>query len=706
MVVKAKSGGPMVRKKLIDYDLASIEGLIDKAIKENNIPFTQDELANVTNQLDSQDHQRKRAFQQLLNLKARTSRKTDRLSNQMRNFINESIEERFQEIEDLLYILGTFGEIISIPSIVNGYKLVEKHSPSLAKDLQETVRQALCRSILRIKPKSFGIHENIERLGKSCREFVSNLCTGWLIPSFLVYDDPDKAILTLESFSTFEEQMNAIQMLIQCEEGQNSEFLSKIIRSDVHASIRRQIAHLMLSNDLSLPNDISKSLDIQNCLLSRLFCKLVEEESAFIGLPVNDMELITAVLYNTEFNEAISIDPEIHKCNEILLKDDWNESDKCYQLVEKAINLWAQSKVLQDYDPLVPNLFNELLNPEQVLYGNLKTYRDHVVHSYRVFLLGAVIIWIRYALETPVWRKIDYRDDFCSMLKDWFLVSLLHDISYPLCRTKKVLNEIQERFEGIKIVKELAIASPLVFRPRFNGRVGSWISLMAAEDYAPHNSYNEDTLWKLYEEEDHGIWSALMLCCALDTSIYGHDYQNEVVMPEKSQKITRAMISHSQQDFSTEDFGLASLLCLVDELQEPARPRTITPSKGARVDPATTKIRFLVRKEKNQLVITLEAVVTVQDKRNFLAVFESILQKVGRLRRISFKPSTFEAAVRLITERGENQDAILRTVLIGKGTQQNGMKSCENQIYPLTSSLEGRAEVFESVRNFFKIFKT
>ena len=75
--------------------------------------------------------------------------------------------------------------------------------------------------------------------------------------------------------------------------------------------------------------------------------------------------------------------------------------------------------------------FNNYTDFESMLYGGSKYYRDHVVHVFRVWLLG-----IQLMLDNNYIDKIVIDKQICINSQEkvaiWTLISLCHDLGYPL----------------------------------------------------------------------------------------------------------------------------------------------------------------------------------------------------------------------------------------------------------------------------------
>jgi len=174
----------------------------------------------------------------------------------------------------------------------------------------------------------------------------------------------------------------------------------------------------------------------------------------FVDRYIHDSINSIAGFYRIKFEERY-IDPrlleEILKLKRVPYKDllfnliskhlskkDKNDFDFCTNTVNK---LWSE-------------YFNDEIYPEEhrklepLLTELYPKYRDHYIHQFQVFLLGALIIDILMRNE-----KIKSKNDFLS--KSWLLAASFHDFAYPI---QKYDDYISHFFK-----QSLSIEEPLSF---------------------------------------------------------------------------------------------------------------------------------------------------------------------------------------------------------------------------------------------------
>ena len=140
------------------------------------------------------------------------------------------------------------------------------------------------------------------------------------------------------------------------------------------------------------------------------------------------------------------------KCCDFREYSHWAGQDGC-QDIDRDIN--------NDYTfglETLKKYFEEFTEFEKVLYGVDGRYRDHVIHVFRVWLLGLALI-----IRSEPGIEMSTRDiDFDKLIPDkplvseeevvsiWAIISLCHDLGYPLEKAEKI-NESVEKCIGILV---------------------------------------------------------------------------------------------------------------------------------------------------------------------------------------------------------------------------------------------------------------
>lgn len=238
------------------------------------------------------------------------------------------------------------------------------------------------------------------------------------------------------------------------------------------------------------------------------------------------------------------------------------------------------------------NVLQSFADFEGMLYGaSPDRYRDHIVHSFRVWIIGQGLL--KQSLRTRLSASED--DDLEKKLKIsaiewecmWAIVALCHDIGYPLSAIDKINKLARETFQKQGLVPEgdLRFAFSQQMLP-FHDTI---IKLMASKPvkcnrgkYLTHlqNKYYLKLL-KSFDNLDHGIISSMLISKALVYFLESdlcHDTQKPLKTEDARQflirrEMLRAIAAHTCQDIYHLSFNtLSFLLYIVDEMQCWGRP--------------------------------------------------------------------------------------------------------------------------------------
>jgi hypothetical protein len=88
--------------------------------------------------------------------------------------------------------------------------------------------------------------------------------------------------------------------------------------------------------------------------------------------------------------------------------------------------------------------YDEYTEFERILYGSNQYYRDHVIHVFRTWLSGVVLLTKNNGvyLDGITIHEKDYAVDFnrVEKLSVWTLIALTHDLGYPLQKAKSIID--------------------------------------------------------------------------------------------------------------------------------------------------------------------------------------------------------------------------------------------------------------------------
>ncbi len=239
---------------------------------------------------------------------------------------------------------------------------------------------------------------------------------------------------------------------------------------------------------------------------------------------------------------------------------------------------------------------------EGVMYGaSPERYRDHVVHSFRVWIIGHGLLKEcfdgNFLTDSKLQSVISQQEWECV----WALVALCHDIGYPLSQLERV-NELARNAltrQGLLPQGDLRFTFSQQMQPFHD----TLIRLMAskpvklAEVVRPPKDEEKEEKGKIYvthlqnkyylkllksfDNLDHGVVSSLLISKALVYFLESdlcHDWWSPLTEEDARQflirrEILRAIASHTCPDIYHLTFNtLSFLLYMADEIQCWGRP--------------------------------------------------------------------------------------------------------------------------------------
>lgn len=234
---------------------------------------------------------------------------------------------------------------------------------------------------------------------------------------------------------------------------------------------------------------------------------------------------------------------------------------------------------------------------ESLLYGGNQYYRDHVVHVFRVWLLGIELLIKKECnfLDTIKVSKRETENPL-EKLSIWTLVSLTHDLGYPLEKALDIIGKTKEMM-GAFVVNPV-VSMDLSFtgvQNVMNDYVLRFISSKMVEIKETAKTIVEEKdeekkdyvarlqpkyyfkFQKSLEHNDHGVISALIIYKLLIYFLESDYSINEDYYFSKEdcrqffirREILRAIASHTCHDIYQQDaFNFSFLLILCDDAQE------------------------------------------------------------------------------------------------------------------------------------------
>lgn len=345
-----------------------------------------------------------------------------------------------------------------------------------------------------------------------------------------------------------------------------------------------------------------------------------------------DRIIVKSIVENLDyFNEYVAKSVKYPEYLEFPLDNDIQESIRelntleddeyaIFKRVEDVKRLWKDLVkkaiiCLRYYDGREPFLDNPNKNPqaygidklndyfdsysdfESMLYGGSQYYRDHVVHVFRVWLLGIELL-IKKDCSFLDKIKVSKREteNPLEKLSIWTLIALTHDLGYPLEKALEIIEKTREMM-GAFVVNPV-VSMDLSFtgvQNVMNDYVLRFISSKMVEIKETAKTIVEEKdeekkdyvarlqpkyyfkFQKSLEHNDHGVISALIIYKLLIYFLESDYSINEDYYFSKEdcrqffirREILRAIASHTCHDIYQQDaFNFSFLLILCDDAQE------------------------------------------------------------------------------------------------------------------------------------------
>lgn len=238
----------------------------------------------------------------------------------------------------------------------------------------------------------------------------------------------------------------------------------------------------------------------------------------------------------------------------------------------------------------IDNLLDEFLSFENLIYESADFYRDHLVHQFRVFLLGEYFLFVKDFI-----KKIDLKNKYEKYFEcAWCIASLIHDLAYAVPYIEKLNSKMQNILEligGFEISPfklGLSDSTKLLTPYRLEWMASDSSHLFNLINDKPLNNedrkYKEDILQSMITDGigklNHGIFSALFLVN------FSNNYAKkcfEKVNLDKNEQLIRICFMYdigrsiafhdlSSIPLSFKKSPMPFLLYLCDEFQEWERP--------------------------------------------------------------------------------------------------------------------------------------
>lgn len=173
---------------------------------------------------------------------------------------------------------------------------------------------------------------------------------------------------------------------------------------------------------------------------------------------------------------------------------------------------------------------------EETLITSIANYRDHVKHSFRVFLLGFQVLVIKKELELAKNVVIENQNfDSDSFLKwsdllCWLIAAFFHDVGYGIEKTNEISEKIEENYADFGTVRKAKFILTETLR-LFGERIiqiMQEILLPKSRDHVDYPFSMLIPLLKSWEDRKHGIMSSIIVLKEIDRLI-SSDYQFQTI---------------------------------------------------------------------------------------------------------------------------------------------------------------------------------
>ena len=288
------------------------------------------------------------------------------------------------------------------------------------------------------------------------------------------------------------------------------------------------------------------------------------------------------------------------------IKDIWKliiqKSIKClryFDTREPYLENSSKHPVAYGVDEL-SEYFDKYIKFEAMLYGGGKYYRDHVIHIFRVWLLGLECLLDEegtYLNRITIQRGIQVNS--LEKLSIWSMIALTHDLGYPLEKAQGIIDQTKDMMKSF--ISNPSVLMDLSFNGIQNNMNDFVVRFMSSKmnevnDKCPKEETKDAEkkfvarlqpkyyfkFQKSLEGYNHGILSAIIIYKLLryflesDFNI-NEDYQFDQEESRQfyiRREILRTIASHTCHDiYHLDMLSFAFLLIVVDDAQEWGRKR-------------------------------------------------------------------------------------------------------------------------------------
>ena len=245
------------------------------------------------------------------------------------------------------------------------------------------------------------------------------------------------------------------------------------------------------------------------------------------------------------------------------------------------------------------NYFLKYNNFEKMLYGGSEYYRDHMIHVFRVWIIGTDMLLRENA---KFLNSIKISDDFdingYEKVSIWTIIALTHDLGYPLEKSLQIIDKTKDMMKCF--IQNPVLNLDLSFSGVQNTMNDFVLRFMSSKMWKVKNINDSNLVYvkkdddqvfyaarlqpkfyfkfqKSLEQNKHGVLSALLLYKILLYFLESDFNTNEDYAFEQEEarqfymrrEILRAISSHTCQDiYQLHLYSFSLLLIIADDAQE------------------------------------------------------------------------------------------------------------------------------------------
>ena len=200
--------------------------------------------------------------------------------------------------------------------------------------------------------------------------------------------------------------------------------------------------------------------------------------------------------------------------------------------ITEFLHKFLQKYQFPDKNQLLP-LFSSFSKTEETLLPSVAKYRDHITHSFRVFLLGLKILMVKNEIKYRKEITMSKLDDSTVVftwreLLCWIIAAFFHDVGYGIEKINEISKKIEENYKAFGTVNkaEFTLSESLRLFGERTIQIMQDVLMPERDEIFPEPLYPYLTLRPLFEsweKKTHGIMSAVMVLNEIDRLLTSND---------------------------------------------------------------------------------------------------------------------------------------------------------------------------------------